>query len=97
MANLSWEFYNERAGMELCALLLIVEPDANWPGAGYKPGSDEHKDLKRYAASEFPAFIRKYGAAKWGSTERGEHKHHWMKIWWRETNGRNIDGALLQA
>jgi hypothetical protein len=48
VANLSWKFYNERAGMELCALLPIVEPDADWPGAGYKPGSDEHKDFKRY-------------------------------------------------
>jgi hypothetical protein len=48
MANLSWEFYNERAGMKLCALLPIVEPDAKWPGAGYKSGSDEHKDLKQY-------------------------------------------------
>jgi hypothetical protein len=48
VANLSWEFYNERAGMELCTLLPIVEPDADWPGAGYKPGSGEHKDLKRY-------------------------------------------------
>jgi hypothetical protein len=52
---------------------------------------------KFHAAFELSAFIRKYGAAKWGSTGRGEHKHHWVKIWWRETNGRNIDGALLQA
>jgi hypothetical protein len=37
-----------------------------------------------HAASKFSAFIQKYAAAKWGSTERGEHKHHWVKIWWRE-------------
>jgi hypothetical protein len=38
-----------------------------------------------------------YGVAKWALTERREHNHHRVKIWWRETNGRNIDGALLQA
>lgn len=52
---------------------------------------------KYHDLSKFTATIRALGAVRWTSTERGERKHHWVKLWWAGMNGRNIENALYEA
>lgn len=49
---------------------------------------------KYHELCKFTASIRWFGVAKWLSTERGEHKHQWVKIWWDEMNGKNVEAGL---
>lgn len=48
LGNFSWEVYNERNGMHLCALLPSVQADADWGQPGYKPNSEGFKETRRY-------------------------------------------------
>ena len=48
LANFSWEVYNQRNGMQLCALLPSVRADADWGPPGYKPNSEGFKETRRY-------------------------------------------------
>ena len=57
LANFSWEFYNERGGLELVALLPQPKPDPDWPHPGYKKGTDAHRDLKRHIITSSLAII----------------------------------------
>ena len=50
---------------------------------------------KMHELSKFTDFIRRFGAARWFSTERGERRHHWLKNWWGETNGKNMEKSLF--
>ena len=48
IGNFSWEVYNERNGMLLCALLPSVQADADWGPPGYKPNSEGFKETRRF-------------------------------------------------
>ena len=50
---------------------------------------------KMHELSKFTDFIRRFGAARWFSTKRGERRHHWLKNWWGETNGKNMEKSLF--
>ena len=52
---------------------------------------------KYHDLAKFSATVRRLGATRWTSTERGEHEHHWVKIWWASMNGKNVDEALFHA
>lgn len=57
LANFSWDFYNERGGLELVALLPQPKPDPDWPHPGYKKGTDAHRDLKRHINTSSLAIV----------------------------------------
>jgi hypothetical protein len=48
LANYSWDVYNFRSGMELVGLLPQSEGDPDWTIEGYKPKSEELRDMKRF-------------------------------------------------
>ena len=47
-ANFSWKVYNDKSGMQLCALLPCPVADADWKQPGWKPKSEGFKETKRY-------------------------------------------------
>lgn len=49
---------------------------------------------KMHETSKFTDFIRRFGSPRWFSTERGERRHHWVKKWWKETNGKDVSKSL---
>lgn len=51
---------------------------------------------KMHETSKFTDFIRRCGSPRWFSTERGERRHHWVKKWWKEMNGKDITKALFK-
>ncbi|GAQ92528.1 hypothetical protein KFL_010410010, partial [Klebsormidium nitens] len=57
LANFSWDFYNERGGLELDALLPQPKADPDWPQPNYKPKSDGHRDLKRHFITSSLAIV----------------------------------------
>lgn len=61
IGNFSWEYYNEKEGMELCALLPIVSADSNWEGPGYKNGTDGFRDTKRRVQHDSMSIIFESG------------------------------------
>lgn len=52
---------------------------------------------KYHDLSKFIATVKRLGATRWTSTERGKHEHHWVKIWWAGMNGRNVDEAMFDS
>ena len=75
-------------------LLLIFDEKCDAIAALQKSGWNFRK---YHDLGKFTRTIRALGAVRWTSTERGERKHHWVKIWWGEMNGRNIEAALYEA
>ena len=52
---------------------------------------------KMHETSKFTDFIRRCGSPRWfSSTERGERRHHWVKKWWKEMNGKDITKSLFK-
>ncbi len=51
---------------------------------------------KMHETSKFTDFIRQFGSPRWVSTERGERRHHWVKKWWNETNGKDVFKSLTK-
>jgi hypothetical protein len=49
---------------------------------------------KMHETSKFTDFIKRLGAARWYSTEKGERRHQPVKKWWKEMNGKNIEKSL---
>jgi hypothetical protein len=51
---------------------------------------------KMHELSKFTDFIRRCGSVRWFLTGRGERRHRWVKKWWAETNGKNVEKSLNQ-
>ena len=73
------------------ALLAVFEAKCK-PIAGYQ--ASRWCFRKMHETSKFTDFIRRCGSPRWFSTERGERRHHWVKKWWKEMNGKDISNAL---